>query len=91
MSVRTVALKLIHGGNDITLRQLYILLAVAEKTSTVRALAAEMNVPKATVTRSIDRLVDLSLVRRKDDPEDRRSVLAEITAAGRKLTAQVEA
>ncbi len=52
---------------------------------TVRALAAELNVSKSVITRSLDKLGELDLTRRAPDPADRRSILVERTAPGRAL------
>ncbi len=52
---------------------------------TVRALAAELNVSKSVITRSLDKLGELDLTRRAPDPADRRSILVEQTPAGRGL------
>jgi DNA-binding MarR family transcriptional regulator len=49
---------------------------------TVRGLAADLNVSKSVVTRSLDKLGDTDLARRVPDPADRRSVLVERTPAG---------
>lgn len=44
----------------------------------------------ATMTYTIDALEKVKLVKRRPDPSDRRGVLAEITAAGRKLVGEAE-
>ena len=73
---------------DLSSRGLAIFLICCEDASgkdsapTVRALAAQMDVSKPSVTRSVDRLEALGLVRRKPDPADRRSVLVTLTPAG---------
>ena len=46
---------------------------------TVRDLAATLNISKPAITRALDKLSDLQLVRRKKDEEDRRSVLVQRT------------
>jgi DNA-binding MarR family transcriptional regulator len=48
----------------------------------VRGLAAALNVSKPAITRALDRLGDLDLVKRSIDPDDRRSVLVRRTLAG---------
>jgi DNA-binding MarR family transcriptional regulator len=45
-------------------------------------LAAKLNVSKPAITRALDRLSEFDLVRRKTDPQDRRSVLVQRTVAG---------
>lgn len=46
-------------------------------------------VPSATVTSTLDTLEDRGWIRRKANPDDRRSVLVETTAAGRKVADQL--
>ncbi len=48
----------------------------------LRALAACQSCAASNITQLVDRLEREGLVRRMDDPEDRRSVRAELTAAG---------
>lgn len=69
---------------ELTLRQLAILLHiyVAPPPHTVRGLAAEFGLAKPAVTRALDRLSGLDLVRRKKDMEDKRSVLVQRTVKG---------
>ena len=49
---------------------------------TVRGLAEELKVSKPAITRALDRLGELQLLRRKVDEEDRRSVLVQRTVRG---------
>ncbi len=69
---------------DLSARQMAILLAVylTAAPHTVRGLAAMLRVSKPAITRAIDRLSDLQLVRRKTDEADRRSVLIQRTVRG---------
>ena len=69
---------------DLSARQMVILLAVylTAAPHTVRGLAAMLRVSKPAITRAIDRLSDLQLVRRKTDEADRRSVLIQRTVRG---------
>ena len=71
-------------GPDLTARQLGVFLTcyLDEEAQTVRGLAAKLNVSKPAITRALDRLSEFDLVRRKTDPLDRRSVLAQRTATG---------
>ena len=78
-------LKIVREGDDMTMRQMCVLLGCRDKVRTVRDLSEELNVAKPAITRAADRLEEAALLRRKKDPEDRRSVLLEITASGRKL------
>ena len=67
-----------QSGNDTDLssRQTAILLNVylTEPPHTVRALAADLNISKPAVSRAIDKLSVLGLIKRQTDEKDRRSV-----------------
>ncbi len=90
---RTDALALWH---DVTLervrsthqelspRQLVILTTIylEEGPHTVRSLARKLSLTKSPITRALDRLESERLVRRCDDPVDKRSVVIERTASG---------
>ena len=69
---------------DLTARQMALLLTVylTPPPHTVRGLATSLKVSKPAITRAIDRLGDMELVRRKVDEEDRRSVLIQRTVRG---------
>ncbi|MEM1151349.1 MAG: MarR family transcriptional regulator [Pseudomonadota bacterium] len=69
---------------DLTARQTAILMVVALERGphTVRGLAARLDVSKPVVTRAVDRLESLALVRRLSDERDLRSVFIERTEAG---------
>lgn len=71
-------------GRDLSTRQLAVFLTcyLEDEAQTVRGLAAELHVSRPAVTRVLDRLSELDLVRRKADPRDRRSVLVHRTARG---------
>ena len=71
-------------GPDLTARQLatFLICYLENEAQTVRGLAAKLNISKPAVTRALDRLVQFDLVRRKDDPLDRRSILVQRTQAG---------
>ena len=69
---------------DLSARQMALLLTVylTPPPHTVRGLAAHLEVSKPAVTRAIDRLTELGLLRRQTDESDRRSVLIQRTQAG---------
>jgi DNA-binding MarR family transcriptional regulator len=71
-------------SGELTARQLGIFLTVYldEGQHTVRGLATLFHICKPAVTRSLDRLGELGLVRRNVDPRDRRSVLVHRTELG---------
>jgi DNA-binding MarR family transcriptional regulator len=69
---------------DLSARQMGLLLSVylSPPPHTVRGLAKTLNVSKPAITRAINRLSELGMVRRKTDEEDRRSVLIQRTVKG---------
>ena len=69
---------------DLSARQMALLLTVylTPRPHTVRGLATLINVSKPAITRAVNRLVELQLVRRNTDENDRRSVLIERTVSG---------
>ena len=69
---------------DLSARQMALLLTVylTPPPHTVRGLAALMKVSKPAITRAVNRLGELQLVRRKTDENDRRSVLIQRTVRG---------
>lgn len=69
---------------DLTARQMAILLLIYrdQTPATVRGLAKALNLRKPAVTRAIDRLSTLGLVRRRTDDSDRRNVLLQRTVTG---------
>jgi len=83
--LRTAIVDLVgRDGPDLSARQLGVFLTCYLETEaqTVRGLAGELVVSKPAITRALDRLSELDLVRRKTDPLDRRSVLVQRTATG---------
>jgi DNA-binding MarR family transcriptional regulator len=69
----------------------YLTCYLKEGDHTVRGLAAELNVSKSVITRSLDKLSEMELARRIPDPADRRSVLVERTPAGWRLLDELRA
>ena len=78
-------------GRDLSARQLAMMLIsdLEGGSHTVRELALRLNVPKPSITRGIDRLVELGLARRAPDPRDRRSVLVQQTRKGADLMGEL--
>ncbi|HVA89625.1 MAG TPA: MarR family transcriptional regulator [Chloroflexota bacterium] len=71
---------------DLTMTQFKLLLAIASGDSPrVSDLAQRLGVTPPTVTTVLDRLVDHNLVRREDDPRDRRQVICRLTSTGADL------
>ncbi len=71
-------------GPDLSSRQLAILLTVylTPPPHTVRGLAGSLNVSKPAITRALDTLGDLDLLKRRRDETDRRNVLVQRTVNG---------
>lgn len=69
---------------DLTSRQMSVLLSVymTEPPHTVRGLASLLNVTKPVITRALDTMGQLGLIKRKRDEEDKRSVLVQRTVKG---------
>jgi len=85
LMLREVIVALVRrDGPALSAHQLAVYLTCYLKTGdhTVRGLAAELNVSKSVITRSLDKLGELNLTRRAPDPSDRRSILVERTTAG---------
>lgn len=78
---------------DLSIRQLSVFLICyqCDAPQTVRGLAAQLNIPKASVTRALDRLEQLQLAYREVEPSDRRSVTVQRTTAGTALMRKIEA
>lgn len=81
---RTIVNSVRLDAPDLTARQMSLLLTVylTPPPHTVRGLAETLKVSKPAITRAIDRLTDMEMVRRKTDAEDRRSVLVQRTVKG---------
>ena len=71
-------------GPDLTMRQLAILLHIylAPPPHTVRGLAAMLGVTKPVITRALDTMGHMGLVRRVRDERDRRNVIIKRTVDG---------
>ena len=71
-------------GPDLTMRQLAILLHIylAPPPHTVRGLAATLGVTKPVITRALDTMGHMGLVRRVRDERDRRNVIIKRTVDG---------
>ncbi len=69
---------------DLSARQMSLLLTVylTPAPHTVRGLAELLKVSKPAITRAVNRLSELELVRRKPDPVDKRSVHIQRTVRG---------
>jgi len=88
----TVTLHVIEGRLEAALEPLGLSLAkygvlskliAAKEPLPLRLLAEQCACVRSNITQLVDRLEADKLVRRADDPKDRRSILAELTAEGR--------
>ena len=81
---KTISESVRRDGPDLSARQMALLLTVylTPPPHTVRGLAESLNVSKPAITRALDRLGQLELLRRKIDEADRRSVLVQRTVKG---------
>jgi len=81
---RTVVASVRRDAPDLSARQMSVLLTVylTPAPHTVRGLAELLKVTKPAITRAVDRLVDLGMLRRKVDEADRRSILLQRTVKG---------
>lgn len=81
---RTVVKTVREDSPDLSARQMALLLTVylTEPPHTVRGMADTLNVSKPAITRALDRLTALKLIRRKKDDNDRRNVLIQRTVRG---------
>lgn len=80
-----VSMGLVHDEQpDLTLRQMTILLTVylEPPPHTVRALAGRLNVTKPVITRALDTMGHMNLVKRRRDERDRRNVVIQRTVEG---------
>src|SRR4051812_45723731 len=76
--------------STVTVPQLRVLVMVSQDARVnVNAVAAELGVNASNASRTCDRLVERGLLRRKDDPADRRRVLLSLTKTGHRLITTV--
>jgi DNA-binding MarR family transcriptional regulator len=71
-------------GPDLSARQMAILLTVFTQPPphTVRGLSVSLNISKPAISRALDRLGQLGIVRRRRDDYDRRSIEVQRTVKG---------
>jgi DNA-binding MarR family transcriptional regulator len=81
----TTALERKFAAYDVTAQQAALLLYAATGPISPNQLAVSLGTDTAGMTRLLDRLVAKGLVQRTRHPEDRRSILVEMTAAGRRV------
>ena len=82
---RGTLLRYVQSGQpDLTNRQMALMLVVGQEDGphTVRGLAARLGVSKPVVTRALNSLSALDLVKRRRDERDKRSVFIDLTPDG---------
>ena len=73
----------LENGGHLSIGQGRLLMLIACGTQSVSDLAELGHVSPPTISRKLDILVDKGLVSRRRDPNDRRSVLLDVTEEGR--------
>ena len=76
--------------HDLTLAELVVLRQMQRGRLTVAATAMCLNLSPSAASRAIDRLVRDGLIRREENPEDRRQKLITMTQAGRELLGEMD-
>src|SRR5918912_3223383 len=74
---------------DLTMAQLKGLFALADSPMTIGQLAEALGSGKPAASILVERLVQLGLVERAEDPLDRRRTIARVTARGEELVARL--
>lgn len=88
--VGVAARSLAEISDEVSLAQYRVLVLLDGRGPlTMSELAASLDVNPSTVTRVCDVLVDKDLIRRRQSPNNRREVTAELTRMGAKLIGQV--
>ncbi|SDS97372.1 MarR family winged helix-turn-helix transcriptional regulator [Actinopolymorpha singaporensis] len=88
--VAVVARSVAEVGDSVTLSQLRVLVVIATRGPVnLGAVARELRVHPSNATRICDRLVAARLLRRDEDPNDRRHLALTLTPKGRRLVDQM--
>ena len=74
---------------ELTLAQVRVLRRLTKKPQTLGQLGTELALAPPSVTRLVDRLEERGLIVRQRDLEDRRKVVATLTADGRRLLSAI--
>jgi len=90
---RTVVELVRRDGHDLSARQfgVFLICYLESEAQTVRGLAEALDISKPAISRALDRLSEFDLVKRKIDPQDRRSVLLQRTPPGNAFFREVKA
>jgi DNA-binding MarR family transcriptional regulator len=74
----------------VTVAQCHVLLELdGLRSVNLKALADRLELDKSTLSRAIDSLVELGLVARKEDPENRRQQILSLSQAGERRVADI--
>ena len=88
--VGVLAQSVVEVEDQVSLPQLRVLVLVATRTKlNLGQVAESLGVHPSNATRTVDRLVVAGLLRRTDDPADRRYLVLELTPEGHGLVEQV--
>jgi len=74
---------------QLTLAQVRALRKLAKQPRSLGQLGAELVLSPPSVTRLVDRLEERGLIERRRDDDDRRKVLANLNAEGRRLVGEI--
>lgn len=74
---------------ELTLVQVRVLRRLAKQPRSLGHLGADLMLAPPSMTRLVDRLEERGLIERRRDDDDRRKVLATITAEGRRLVSAI--
>jgi DNA-binding MarR family transcriptional regulator len=77
--------------HDLTLAELVVLRQMQRGSLTVAAAADCLHLSPSAASRAVDRLVRDGLIRREENPDDRRQKLITMTPAGRELLGDMDA
>jgi DNA-binding MarR family transcriptional regulator len=77
------------GGIELSVSQIDALESVAAGDIRMHELAARLLIDPSTATRTVAPLVDLGLLERAPDPDNRRYVILRCTAAGRRTAKRI--
>ena len=81
---------MVHEGMDLTYNQYKMLLTIYDKGScTLNLLARELQIAMSSASEMVDRLVNLGIVYRTVDEENRRQVIICTTARGDELIGEL--
>ncbi len=90
--LRHVVVSLVRrDGIALSTQQFGVFLAcyLCEEAKTVRGLVQELEIPRLVVSRALDKLTELDLIRREPDPRDARNQRLIQTTAGHEMLSEL--